>query len=623
MHSPESPSSAIARLAEENKPYALVRRQGDDEALLLEGELVACERVGDIPVEMGTTDSDTFDTVSMIPYAQIRERGFEALQGTEAIRCLRITKQTRINIRELLTTLPVIPLILNGEPEFHRTDEEYAEDVATVQKEVIGKGEASNIVLSRIMHARIENMSKTVPLSVFRSLLQREFGSYMDFLFHDGERTIIAASPERQFSVRKDIVTMNPISGTLRKTDSLTKEQLLAFLRDQKETHELFMVADEELKQIARTCEKGGEIRGPFLKEMSKVIHTEFELVGRTTRRPLEVFPYSMHAPTVIGGPMERCASLLPTYEKEPRRYYGGSFLLTGRDADGYPMLDSAIAIRMMEIAPDGAVRFQAGSSIVRDSVPPEEAKESRAKVGGPLQAILRGDAVAAAPLLPALLADPEVQAALRERMHYASTFLSENQEGKNHESAALRGKRITIVDNEDDFCHVMGHMIRAMGGDVRIVKYSEFDPVGHGADLVIVGPGPGDPNNDADPKMRKNAFLIEALKRQQCPLLAVCLGHQLLSKSLGMTVQSMQVPAQGMHKEIDLFGETQSLGFYNTFAAKAAHVPGVRIAADAQTGDVHALRGEKFSGFQFHPESVLSKNGFEVLRGELETLLR
>ena len=71
---------------------------------------------------------------------------------------------------------------------------------------------------------------------------------------------------------------MDPISGTLPRKDLQKQADLLAFLTDPKEVHELFQVVDEELKMMARICGKGGVVRGPFLKEMSSLVHTEYRL---------------------------------------------------------------------------------------------------------------------------------------------------------------------------------------------------------------------------------------------------------------------------------------------------------------------------------------------------------
>ncbi len=84
-------------------------------------------------------------------------------------------------------------------------------------------------------------------------------------------------------------------------------------------------------------------------------------------------------------------------------------------------------------------------------------------------------------------------------------------------------------------------------------------------------------------------------------------------------------VPYQGAQESVDLFGEQRTVGFYNTFTARCADddaarlaAAGVEVARDPLTGDVHALRGPGFAGLQFHPESVLTRDGVEIVAGLL-----
>ena len=98
---------------------------------------------------------------------------------------------------------------------------------------------------------------------------------------------------------------MNPISGTFRKdrnwpSRKAFKADLLKFLTDQKEINELFMVVDEELKMMARMCDRGGAIVGPLLKEMSRLIHSEYLLAGESDKDIFELFTDSMFAATVV-----------------------------------------------------------------------------------------------------------------------------------------------------------------------------------------------------------------------------------------------------------------------------------------------------------------------------------
>ena len=111
-------------------------------------------------------------------------------------------------------------------------------------------------------------------------------------------------------------------------------------------------------------------------------------------------------------------------------------------------------------------------------------------------------------------------------------------------------------------------------------------------------------------------------------PLLAVCLGHQLLCGLLGLQLHRREAPYQGLQRESGLFGTVARVGFYSTFTALAdtdrldtAYGP-VEVARDRADGAVHAVRGPGLAGVQFHPESVLSTDGLTVLADLLGHLL-
>ena len=88
-----------------------------------------------------------------------------------------------------------------------------------------------------------------------------------------------------------------------------------------------------------------------------------------------------------------------------------------------------------------------------------------------------------------------------------------------------------------------------------------------------------------------------------------------------GPDLQRRQEPNQGVQKQIDLFGAAERVGFYNTFAARALQdrieipeVGPIEISRDRETGEVHALRGPRFASMQFHPESVLTREGPRII---------
>ena len=630
--------SAISSIMENGEPYAVIKRSDDTDVIILQGDVVECDNLSDIPLQDGTDqDGESFDTLSIIPFSQVRERGYEAHDDKAKILCLRVTSQTRVAVSDLLRELPDEEITLSEDATFHPADDKYEKGAQSVVDDKIGKGEGSNFVLSRAVRGRIDDMSNAKALSFYRSLLKKESGSYWSFIYNTGESTFVGATPERHISVENGEVIMNPISGTFRKllekfesmSDDELREFFRKFLEDPKEIYELFMVVDEELKMMAELCSGGGTIIGPLLKEMSKLIHTEYELKGRSERDVIELLKGSMFAATVTGSPVERACKVISEYEVtedgkgEARRYYASALALIGRDKRGDQTLDSPITIRTLEMRNDGAFEARVGASLVRDSIPHNEMLETRAKMEGVLSCLLgRSDAKPAEPILPRVM-NEEMEELLRGRNKYLSQFWFANQEGEDLSVEELIGKRITIIDNEDNFCHMMAHMIRRMGAEVDVVCHSDYEVEDDSSDITIIGPGPGDPNNMGEEKMQKMGGVIRYLRDSGKKFLAVCLGHQLLCRELGMEVSQKADPSQGTQVEIDYFdGAKQRVGFYNTFASKYQYIDGVESAYDKGTKEVHALRSEDFASCQFHPESVLSQNGFDLLKDMLVGLI-
>lgn len=626
MNTPHSSAAEVLeRISNGNSPFAIYRHEDNpDEIVIAEGNLSEHFKLDDIPRQSGIPEEGAvIDTISTVPYSQIRERGYEVNnQDNVPIKCLEVTCVTRVSLAEVFDALPQDQIALQDGVRFDKTDEEYAGMVRDIQENEIGNGEGANFVVPRTAEADIVDFNRSKVLSIFRNLLN-EGGSYMTFAFSDGENYLIGASPERHLSVKEGVVGMTPISGTFRKTDgSFDREKFLEFLRDPKEQHELFMVLDEEIKMMAQMCMRGGRVYGPMLREMRRVIHTEYEIEGFSDLDIIDLFRRSMYAPTVVGGPIKNAAKINRKYDANDRRNYSGAIVEIGRDEAGTDRLDSAITIRTMEITSNGHATVKAGSTIVQGSVPIEEARETSAKATGALCG-LENASGPFVPQLPAAGEDPELEAALEERNRLLSPYFFENFEGQNLTVEELKDKTITVVTSDDDFSYVLAHMLSKMGANVTVVEYEDYSPSDDDANLVVVGPGTGDPNNMNDSKMQRYTEVLTELEKGDRPFAAVCLGHQVLSKVIGLDVEKKDDPTQGIAREIDLFGEQKRVGFYNTFAAKQSKdIVGVEFSTDPETGEVHAMRGEKFVSFQFHPESVLSQHGFDILRDEFVRLI-
>lgn len=480
-----------------------------------------------------------------------------------------------------------------------------------------------------MFEADVDGDPVAAALAVFRRLLERERGAYWTFVVHTGDRTLVGATPERHVSVEDGLVMMNPISGTFRHPGGVPdKDAVLRFLSDRKEIDELSMVLDEELKMMATVATEGGQVVGPYLKEMAHLVHTEYLLAGRSALDVRDVLRETMFAPTVVGSPIENACRVVARHERRGRGYYGAVLALIGRDSLGRQTLDAPILIRTADISAGGRLRVPVGATLVRHSTPAGEVAETHTKAAGVLAALGlgTGPAAAAGPAAP-LAADPAVQAALVARNATLAPFWLRDHHTRALATPELAGRRVLIVDAEDTFTGMLHHQLRVLGLDVTLQKYSAA-PAVDGFDLVVLGPGPGDPRRVEDPKMAAMRAVASQLLSAGTPTLAVCLGHQLLSGLLGLPLRRKANPYQGMQRDIVFFGRPATVGFYSTFAATHPHdrfdsaYGEVELSRDPANGDVHALRGPTFAGVQFHPESVLSYDGIDLLRSMLTTLL-
>ncbi|MEU1176244.1 anthranilate synthase family protein [Streptomyces sp. NPDC005820] len=612
----------LTQLSHDDRPFALLRRRtpGHDENTveLLLGPVAAYDRLADLPD----------DGLALIPFRQIRERGFDVRDDGTPLTVLTPEERYAVPLAEALAQLPAHEVHVEG-GGFDVTDEEYRGIVGRVLRDEIGRGEGANFVIRRTYEGGIPGFSRRDALALFRRLLEGERGAYWTFVVHTGERTLVGASPEVHVRMSGGTVVMNPISGTYRyPAEGPTPEHLLSFLADGKEIEELSMVVDEELKMMCTVGDMGGVVVGPRLKEMAHLAHTEYELRGKSSLDAREVLRETMFAATVTGSPVQNACRVIERHEVGGRGYYAGALALLGRDSGGAQTLDSPILIRTADIDAAGRLRVPVGATLVRGSDPAGEVAETHAKAAGVLAALgVRPGRPREEQTRPRLADDPRVRAALDGRRSSLAPFWLRMQE----RTRDLTGHAL-VVDGEDTFTAMLAHVLRSGGLEVSVRRYDEPglpEVVSAHEGPVVLGPGPGDPADLGDPKMR---FLRElaarVLREHRHGVLGVCLGHELIAAELGLDIVRKEVPYQGAQTEIDLFGRAETVGFYNSFVARcddgtaqelAAH--GVEVSR-APNAEVHAVRGPGFAGVQFHPESVLTVNGAVIVR-ELMGALR
>ncbi|MEU5356346.1 anthranilate synthase family protein [Streptomyces albidoflavus] len=619
---PEAPFDLARLTAPGAPPFALLRRSApglDGRTVeVLTGPVREVDHLADLPV-------DERPALALVPFRQIRERGFDVRDDATGLVVLHADAVHRMPVEEALAALPAHPVEV-ADGGFDLGDGAYEEVVRRVVADEIGGGEGANFVVSRTWEGRIEGYAPADALALFRRLLDQERGAYWTYVVHTGERTLVGASPEvhvRMSGGGRDeaggTVVMNPISGTYRyPAEGPTAQGLLDFLDDAKERDELSMVVDEELKMMCAVGDLGGVVVGPRLKEMAHLAHTEYELRGRSTLDVREVLRQTMFAATVTGSPVQNACRVIERYEPGGRGYYAGALALLSTDASGAQSLDSPILIRTADVDAAGLVKVRVGATLVRGSNPAGEVAETHAKAAGVLAALgVRPARPKAGPAPVRFADDIRVRAALDARRERLSPFWLRMREPV----APVAGEAL-VVDAEDTFTSMLAHVLRAAGHRTTVRRFDEpglREAVAAHRGTVVLGPGPGDPSDPADPRMRLlrvvTADVLDA-RHGGRGVLGVCLGHELIAAELGLPLVRKRVPYQGAQVAIDLFGRWETVGFYNSYVAScddeaatelAAH--GVEVSRDA-AGEVHALRGPGFASVQFHPESVLSLRG-------------
>lgn len=605
----------VESVADDSLAFAVIRRHQSDHLDVLSGPVVDVETLADIPLGKG---QDAHDVLALVPFRQVRERGFPATDDGYPLRCLLVNERETVPLSDALAILPqnAVPVESLG---FDTNDHDYAEIVRHIVNDEIGQGEGSNFVIRRSFLGTTPVPPAIAVLNWLRILLNVEQGAHWTFAVHTPGHSLVGASPECHVSVRHGLVTMNPIAGTLRHPAAgPTSEDVLAFLSDAKESDELFMVVDEEMKMMSTICPMGGRIKGPYLKQMSKLSHTEYVLEGRTSLDLRHVLRSTMFAPTVTGSPMENACAVIERYEEGGRGYYSGvlAFFEAQRNATGDVSyeLDAPILIRTAHVDHDGLLTVSAGATLVRLSSPENEVAETYAKASGMLSALGLVPASTIPPSID-LNAQPGVREALAQRNEQLAAFWMKPQLGKAEPPFA--DLTALVIDCEDQFTEMLAHQLRYLGLIVKVVRWDAVvDIAAH--DLVVFGPGPGDARDTTSERMAAVRDLLKIRLNLGTPLLAVCLSHQILALLSGLRVEPLATPRQGVQLEVDVFGSRARIGFYNTFSAVAAvpelTTPELDLEISQTDGMVTALRGPGVASIQGHVESVLSSDGLRTL---------
>jgi len=545
------------------------------------------------------------------PFSLVKkEKWYDAIWD-EKILALEVQNESEFTREELLSLLSKrnIPL---WKIEKSMSDEDFWKKVSQILDE-IKNGNLCQCIISRKFFWNI-NVSDEVILSIFKKLLIMR-GQYMTFSFQSNDKVFLWASPERHLTVQNGMVLMEPIAGTMPKWWVWNfYERLLDFLWNAKEQNELDMVEDETLKRVLKKC-ASGRIEGPSLKEIWAVIHTKADLIWKLNLGVSieEVFRETLYAPTLVWGPLQSAFSRIAQYEEESRGYYDGVFWVLDRG-----FLDTCIVIRTAMIDRIKIpYQVQSWAWIVQGSTLEWEIQET-VKKSQWFFWVLQNQNQNYKDYLSVLSKSEKrnIEKLLQKKASQLSQFYFLDNQKRNLEVPRIKGKKFLLLNNEDDFIFMLGFMIRKMWWQTEVkntLDYVSWDQKNY--DVVVLGPWPWDINNHSHPTMKKFLSVTESLIKENKKLLWVCLWHQAICKNKWFEVKRQEEITKWAVKGVSVDGKEYKLGFYNSFS------PVIKdwFSWDTFFWDrVLTYSEENIVSMQFHPESILSRDGFDVLKRQV-----
>jgi para-aminobenzoate synthetase component 2 len=184
----------------------------------------------------------------------------------------------------------------------------------------------------------------------------------------------------------------------------------------------------------------------------------------------------------------------------------------------------------------------------------------------------------------------------------------------------------ILVIDNYDSFTYNLVQYLGELGQEIIVKRNDEIDLAGIEAlrpDHILISPGPCTPNEAGI-----SLALIDHFKGK-IPILGVCLGHQAIGQAFGGEVVRAETLMHGKTSEIYHDGRGLFAGLPNPFTATRYHSLIVRretlpdcfeITAETNKGEIMGLRHKQYpiEGVQFHPESIITDHGHQMLRNFL-----
>ena len=180
---------------------------------------------------------------------------------------------------------------------------------------------------------------------------------------------------------------------------------------------------------------------------------------------------------------------------------------------------------------------------------------------------------------------------------------------------------KILVVDNYDSFVYNLVQYLAQLGAECTVVRNDEVEASeAKNYDGVLISPGPGTPE-----RAGISIAMIKYCAEKNIPLFGVCLGHQAIGVAFGATVSRAPELLHGKTSQVNHQGGGVLVYLPSPFTATRYHSlaverdtvpPEIEITGSTDSGIVMSMRHTKFpiEGVQFHPESVLTEHGHQML---------
>lgn len=478
---------------------------------------------------------------------------------------------------------------------------EYAEQVEKAL-DCFRRGDLFEVVPGQVFYEPCTDS----PSAVFDRLKKSNPAPYGALMNLGEQEYLVAASPEMFVRVRGKQIETCPISGTIRRGDDAISDavQIKTLLNSEKDESELSMCTDVDRNDKSRVCEPGSvEVVGRRQIEMySRLIHTVDHVKGVLKKEfdALDGFLAHTWAVTVTGAPKLAAMEFIEQHEKSPRHWYGGAMGQIGFDGN----MNTGLTLRTMRIK-QGVAEIRAGATLLIDSDPIEEEKETRLK---------------ASALIDAIRNEP--------RSRDVQTGL--DVEAGKSDSQLGAGLQVLMVDHQDSFVHNLAGYFRQFGVDLLTMRpeMARRWLQENSADLVVLSPGPSTPA-----KFSMNET-IELVLRKNIPLFGVCLGLQGIVEYFGGSLKTLAYPMHGKasvvtHNNAPLFAEIESAFTAGRYHSLVADDVPAALNVTARTDDEQVMAVEHESlpiqAVQFHPESIMSlqnRAGHRLIRNVVSSVV-